>query len=1407
MAETTDKPPEKKCDTAATADHAANEAAACKLDPKYAATNTADAYLTDLQLVEEGTSQTQRNASTHEPLLSGETLTTKAQVLDDVLHRGFSRLWNSRDAQEVANLFTSLNQDDLRRFEAAYNLLDDRGTLREELRGVFSGSELARLEAVLDKKDGQTNFGGNREIALSTAYEGDPAKAGEQLRAMYGKMTAADYQTLAGQWTQNQEGELGSLDKSIDDSYLSDVDKYLLRNLYNKPLEERTAADLLAAAKYVVNSDENDFRNANAALRQFADVIGGNTPAAIEARRVFRNDPEAVALYNEKFAANPFLDETQQQIAADYLREGRISLATTITGDTSTTAYFFGDEKNIEFNLANATPKERADFQTGRLLAAQNPPPSPESLSAEQQEQLKLFNTLNENFLDNGGENKAVIWADVLANGRRTIVSDLAQQREDGTLTNEKVIAAIEGISAEDWALLKAKDGVESPLMAQLKASILQNVTDAKLQESLTANLEKMIAADSHREALQTRRSFEDAILQNAGPEGNAVAIANAVMAMTPADAQRYKNDPEFRSKIDAVVFPKLLPYLDYPGRTSEESRAARVLAASMLSQVGLTGEIAKEGPVEKLAKQLMAGELTEPHERMQAMHNIMQDPGTLALLQAASGKSDLERSVLEVNLIDSIARLDPDDTSLGYKALLEGKQIPLGIQMFRGQGTLDGFSQYSETFHMDAEERAWEEKNRSPEAREIQAQIDAQNGVTKFEDELRMYAIGQGLGNEGMQGHVDYRDMIDKLGAMNPDERAAVIEAYETKYAGGSEGTFKTDFLAQVGKREGLDESYQKAVTEIANQGFEIRLEDQIRLQVLDGGEGYKAFAESLNNLSYDQREKLKDDYRAKYASDLDNDFLGLIPNNFADQVTFANALRPSDADPVQDFLDRVRSFDDSGVDPDGTQNGMLRALQINGDMLAQYAINREKLPPDVKLQLDKYFDQAVQNNLDSKDRVAKMAEAAMDVVIIAAALATLIPSEGASSLAIAAAVGTATARVPVISAIKGDTITQQEVQSLAIKSGVDIAAFTVFPAVLGKATAYVQEYRAAQALKQAQLELALGRTVSASPADEMALALARENAAAAEAKVLADARAVAEAKAAAELKAAEEARVAKAAEDARIAEEARVAKAAEDARIAEEARVAKAAEDARIAEEARVAKAAEDARIAEEARVAKAAEDARIAEEARVAKAAEDARIAEEARVAKAAEDARIAEEARVAAEAKSAAELKAAQEARVALEEAQAQRIASARAAIEAVTISRGANAVATVNDLPDAIENLFPKKDEVLEFTPPPTPLPSDALIDMATVRRGEGPWQSAERILAADGKPHSVDEVRALTKAIQAVYKTDNDGNGDMSGLKVKYNFVTKDNFDDLLVAVQNDDVKAVLMGLAQGSAV
>lgn len=93
------------------------------------------------------------------------------------------------------------------------------------------------------------------------------------------------------------------------------------------------------------------------------------------------------------------------------------------------------------------------------------------------------------------------------------------------------------------------------------------------------------------------------------------------------------------------------------------------------------------------------------------------------------------------------------------------------------------------------------------------------------------------------------------------------------------------------------------------------------------------------------------------------------------------------------------------------------------------------------------------------------------------------------------------------------------------------------------------------------------------------------------------------------------------------------------------------------------------------------------------------------------------------------------------------------------------------------------------------------VPSAAIMEMARVRLGEGPWHSAERILASDGKPHTVAEIRALTRAIQATYKMDN-GSSDMSGLPVNYYFVTPDNFGALVNAVQDENIKYILLNLA-----
>ncbi len=62
-------------------------------------------------------------------------------------------------------------------------------------------------------------------------------------------------------------------------------------------------------------------------------------------------------------------------------------------------------------------------------------------------------------------------------------------------------------------------------------------------------------------------------------------------------------------------------------------------------------------------------------------------------------------------------------------------------------------------------------------------------------------------------------------------------------------------------------------------------------------------------------------DDYNTWFESDAASDVLGLVENNYSESIKLANVLRPSGSDPFQTYLDRLRRFDTTGMDPDGTK------------------------------------------------------------------------------------------------------------------------------------------------------------------------------------------------------------------------------------------------------------------------------------------------------------------------------------------------------------------------------------------------------------------------------------------------------------------------------------------------------
>jgi len=91
-------------------------------------------------------------------------------------------------------------------------------------------------------------------------------------------------------------------------------------------------------------------------------------------------------------------------------------------------------------------------------------------------------------------------------------------------------------------------------------------------------------------------------------------------------------------------------------------------------------------------------------------------------------------------------------------------------------------------------------------------------------------------------------------------------------------------------------------------------------------------------------------------------------------------------------------------------------------------------------------------------------------------------------------------------------------------------------------------------------------------------------------------------------------------------------------------------------------------------------------------------------------------------------------------------------------------------------------------------------PNDKLMELATVRKGEGPFHSAERLLAAAGGEFGIDEVRSLTKALKNIYNEE--GHGHLKDLRVKHNFITKDNFNKIVDSIENEKAREALRNLA-----
>ncbi|MBP6746633.1 hypothetical protein KA344_15450 [bacterium] len=86
--------------------------------------------------------------------------------------------------------------------------------------------------------------------------------------------------------------------------------------------------------------------------------------------------------------------------------------------------------------------------------------------------------------------------------------------------------------------------------------------------------------------------------------------------------------------------------------------------------------------------------------------------------------------------------------------------------------------------------------------------------------------------------------------------------------------------------------------------------------------------------------------------------------------------------------------------------------------------------------------------------------------------------------------------------------------------------------------------------------------------------------------------------------------------------------------------------------------------------------------------------------------------------------------------------------------------------------------------------------SETAVELSQVRKGEGPYQVAARILASGGSSASNSEVTALMRAMQAQYRQENPGDANMAGLRQGHQLLTAESLASVLDNISDAALRA-----------
>lgn len=839
--------------------------------------------------------------------LSPDAIALNADLIYRALTRKSPQLRSTvpnPDVEAVKNILQNMEEVDRHQLEQVFE--QKYGTsLRKALTTfVRPGEGRVTVEAILNSKNGETNLAGNAQIAL-TVTETDPVRGMRLLRAVLGTLNPVQAAALQDKF--KADYGISFADAINANKGLNQAQKEVLTGLLGGITELQPNVLMDLARKATIAKD----------LGLLSTVLGGDLPNSIAARGLANNDTafkqslfdnfkliEGSLLGPMRFVENP--------IANDILREGRISLATILTSDTSTILHFLDNPENTDWVFTHATPKDRRDYILGRTLAETGRRPANDA----EAEAKRIYDTLEAAIQSRAEGPRQAILREQLLFGGKYLSSDLANMVSGKYLVffggdynvSDMLIHIEKNLTEQQFDMLR------NPNYKAEFARSLQSFLKPEEQARVLALIDAKLTAQNYNDSKAVLRPLETFIQDyKASGTVNIRQFIERLETMPQAEAAKYRTDPVFKKTVDDFA-QNLIDTGD------PKAENAIPLIRSYLNQIAKTGNTPVPNELDKLVREW--GFVND--DRWQGMDEssiqakkiqtiaqvelILKDPIFMSQL-----KSIFDRKVGKVQgppltreedallrSMNAILMQSGAGINAFYGLMAEGYDTVGwgGRRPFDGITVSDKALTYSVIAKLPADQLDnWRNSYLFDYQKAILENVLAQNGTLTVADKLRVLVTQGGK----------LTDMSEDFANLN----AAQFTEIETEYFNKYKTDLKTDLRNTLIQREQMTPEQTALFETILSQNGKVFPIDRMRMLVNGNGGKFKEYQRFFSDLKPEDWVKLQADYKQKYGVDLKDAILDSVTRNESldsnHQILIRHIL---DGNGTPQLVDRMRSF-----------------------------------------------------------------------------------------------------------------------------------------------------------------------------------------------------------------------------------------------------------------------------------------------------------------------------------------------------------------------------------------------------------------------------------------------------------------------------------------------------------------